>query len=89
MGKAAAIDREGDKERLALVALYGGKDELDDISLRINYEQTWRRIADMMEACGSGNIEKWTAAKVEYAWNNGVSDRFPEILLPAPWSEQV
>jgi hypothetical protein len=59
--------------------------QLDDISpanLRADFENRWRRMAELMP----GN---WTAEKVEYAWNNGVSCRYPHIRLePVHWTEE-
>ena len=71
---AAAADKEGEYNRiLELVWRLGaitGAAEAD-------FDGVWSRMSAAMRKHGSR--QSWTPQKVEYAWNNGVSDRFPNI----------
>jgi hypothetical protein len=79
MGKAAASDKEFQSERLCHM-LSESTASVEEILL-VDYNATWARIAGDME--GAGGCKRWTAEKVKYAWNHGVSDRFPHIDLCA------
>jgi hypothetical protein len=84
MGKAAATDKEGEINRLATTFEI---DEINDVHLRIDYNLIWGRIAKLMKAYGSSG---WTAEKVRFAWDNGVSERYPDIVLhPVTWSKEL
>lgn len=85
MGKAAAAEKDGEVDRLASTAYLCGIDEISDLHLQIDYNQVWERMGNSMKAYG---LPGWTAEKVRYAWNNGISRRHPHITIsPTSWSE--
>ncbi|KAM0132865.1 hypothetical protein ACHAP3_006154 [Botrytis cinerea] len=76
MAMAAAADKEEEYDRIIdLVWRLGaitGAAEAD-------FDGVWSRMSAAMSKHGSR--QSWTPQKVEYAWNNGVSARFPNIRL--------
>lgn len=76
MAMAAAADKEGEYDRiLELVWRLGAITG----AVEADFDGVWSRMSAAMRKYGSSQF--WTPQKVEYAWNNGVSDRFLNIKV--------
>ncbi|CZR52141.1 uncharacterized protein PAC_02018 [Phialocephala subalpina] len=76
MGMAAIADKADEITRLFNKAW-----EFDNIYQlsEADYAGTWGRISQAMRNWGS--VEQWSAQKVKYAWDHGVSSRYPQVVL--------
>ena len=75
LGKAILADRAGEADRLGDLALYH---PLGD-AVRVDFDGLWPRIAESIKTYRSER--RWSADKVKYAWDHGLSGLFPHIQL--------